>query len=101
MSVRRCPHGFTLMEMLVVVAVILLLCALLIPAVQASREASRRMKCTENMRQLTDAVQKFYEAKKVYPHYTGTARKFSSKGYHSSNIGYSVQAGVLPYFGRA
>ncbi|MDR1960489.1 MAG: DUF1559 domain-containing protein, partial [Planctomycetaceae bacterium] len=40
-------------------------------------------------------------AKKVYPHYTGTARKFSSKGYHSSNIGYSVQAGVLPYFGRA
>ncbi|MDR3110328.1 MAG: DUF1559 domain-containing protein [Planctomycetaceae bacterium] len=96
------PSGFTLVELLITVAVVGVLIGLLLPAIQVAREDVRQMQCTENMKQLMTATQKYYEAKEEFPYYTGLHRTASSKkGTNSSNMGYSVQAAVLPYIGNA
>jgi prepilin-type N-terminal cleavage/methylation domain-containing protein len=59
--------GFTLVELLVVIAIIGILVALLLPAVQAAREASRRTSCTNNMRQQGLAVLNFESNHKKLP----------------------------------
>ena len=59
--------GFTLVELLVVIAIIGVMVGLLLPAVQAAREASRRMSCQNNERQLGLSVQNFESAIKAYP----------------------------------
>ncbi len=96
LRLRRASHdasgGFTLVELLVVIAIIGVLVALLLPAVQAAREAGRRSDCINRLRQLVLAAHNYEAARKVLPsHGDVTYDGTSWKGALSS------QARLLPF----
>ena len=94
-TTRRASNGFTLVELLVVIAIIGILVALLLPAVQAAREAARRTECLNNVKQLSLALFSYEDSFKVFP--MGTRRDFDHPKPWDTNQA-SWIARILPYF---
>lgn len=103
---HSCHTGMTIIELLVVIAIIGLLVAILIPAVQAAREAGRRITCSNNLHQIGIAMQAYESALSAFP--PGAITHRTSDAHMNCNIGGSANVDsfapwtvlLLPYLER-
>lgn len=91
----RC--GFTLVELLVVIAIIGVLVALLLPAVQAAREAARRSQCQNRLKQLGLACQNFADVRKAFPPANGKLSQNEEKRNSRDTGNWGYLAFLTPY----
>jgi prepilin-type N-terminal cleavage/methylation domain-containing protein/prepilin-type processing-associated H-X9-DG protein len=91
-------RGFTLVELLVVIAIIGILLALLLPAVQAAREAARRMECSNHLRNLALATLQFENAQERFPPATQEGSPNLPDGVKPPLANHNGISLVLPYF---
>ncbi|TWU45454.1 putative major pilin subunit [Novipirellula aureliae] len=113
MRVPRVQRGFTLVELLVVIAIIGVLVGLLLPAVQAAREAARRMSCSNNFKQIGLAIHNYHSAFNLLPTHGGGTISTGGSGYdptnpvnmesryhddeYSNNSRLSMLVGIMPF----
>jgi len=94
---RKSRIGFTLVELLVVVAIIGVLASLLLPAVQRAREAARKIACQSNLRQLAQAAHLYQEAHGTLPGYAAPYQWYGTPVGWQNRGKWSWKAELLPF----